>query len=134
MSCLHQVTGSNHIYKVFWCLFLECVHEGCVEAIVEDRDGEGEELTASADTVTGPRVEAVGAVGVSLVLENLIHVINLLLDDGVGVVNFPRWGIDVLVKGEESVMEEKVDEALGGKADSAGHIKDLEVGAGKANV
>ena len=97
MSCLHQVTGSNHIYKVLWCLFLECVHEGCVEAIVEDRDGEGEELTASADTVTGPRVKAVGAVGVSLVLENLIHVINLLLDDGVGVVNFPRWCVDVLV-------------------------------------
>ena len=46
----------------------------------------------------------------------------------------PGGDVSILVEGEEGVVEEEVDEALGGKAHRARHIKDPQVWTRDANV
>ena len=130
-----EVRGAHHVAEVAGRVVRVRLLDARVQTVVYDGHGLGQELAARAHAVTRPRVEAVGAVAVRVVAEDGLAGRVLHLHDAVvRGVHLPGRAVHVLVQTQVRVVEEEIDEGLGGKTDGVGHVEDLEVGTRDADV
>ena len=72
-------------------IFCVSVLYNLVKPVVHHRNRDGEELTASSDTITGPGIKAPGAVAISAVKVDILGLRELAVHNTVVAINLV-WG------------------------------------------
>ena len=129
MACFY------HMQQLLRSFLLQAFLQRVKETIVKNRQRDGKEFATCSDPIACPGVKAIGAIDAVWMFDHLrrqkVHLLHNTVAPG---VNVPGGDVSILVEGEEGVVEEEVDEALGGKAHRARHIKDPQVWTRDANV